>query len=214
MIVAAVALLVVNLRRDEPGTGSDAAPAPPPVPAPTPSPAPRGEPAVDGNAEVVRVVDGDTVEVTIDGEPEPETVRLIGIDTPESVARDRPNECFGDEASARTADLLPEGTPVRLERDVEARDRYGRLLAYVRRSSDGLLVNHDLVAGGYAEASSYPPNTARDAELAAAQAEARRARAGLWGACGSADVPVTAAARQQPPTRPRPHMASASAGHS
>jgi micrococcal nuclease len=191
MIVAAVAVLVVNMRRAEPEAGPDAAPAP----TPAPTPAPGSGPAVDGNAEVVRVVDGDTVEVAIDGEPEPETVRLIGIDTPESVARDRPNECFGEEASARTADLLPEGTPVRLERDVEARDRYGRLLAYVRRARDGLLVNHDLVAGGFAEASSYPPNTARDAELAAAQAEARRARAGLWGACGSADVPVTAAGR-------------------
>jgi micrococcal nuclease len=185
MVVAAAAVLVVNLQRDEPGSGPG---DPPASPGPS-APAPGGDPAVAGNATVTRVVDGDTVEVRIGGEPE--TVRLIGIDTPESVARDRPDECFGQEASERTADLLPAGTAVRLERDVEARDRYGRLLAYVHRSSDGLMVNRDLVAGGYAEASPYPPNTTRQAELAAAQVEARRTRAGLWGACGSADVPVT-----------------------
>ena len=84
-----------------------------------------------GTAIVVHPVDGDTIVVDIDGVEEP--VRFIGIDTPESVAPDRPVECFGPEAKARTAELLPEGTVVRLERDVEARDRYDRLLAYVIR---------------------------------------------------------------------------------
>ncbi len=71
-----------------------------------------------GPPRVVRNVDGDTIVVEIDGREEP--VRFIGIDTPESVAQDRPVECFGVEAKARTAELLPVGTSVRLERDVEA----------------------------------------------------------------------------------------------
>ena len=81
------------------------------------------------NATVVRVVDGDTLIAELGGT---ETrVRLIGIDTPESVDPRRPVECFGKRASQRLADLLPVGTPLRLERDAEERDRYQRLLAYV-----------------------------------------------------------------------------------
>jgi micrococcal nuclease len=141
-----------------------------------------GPPVRPGAATVVEVVDGDTVTVRI-GEVE-ERVRLIGIDTPETVAPDRPVECFGPEASARTAELLPPGTEISLERDVEARDRYDRLLAYVTRADDGALVNLVLVEEGLAEASSFPPNTARDGELTAAQSRARADRRGLWGACG------------------------------
>ena len=141
-----------------------------------------------GTATVVRPVDGDTVVVDIDGREEP--VRLIGIDTPESVAEDRPVECYGPEAKQRTAELVPPGTVVRLERDVEARDRYDRLLAYVIRDADDVLVNLLLVEEGYAESMSYPPNTARQAELDAAEAAARGARRGLWAACGGTDVPL------------------------
>jgi micrococcal nuclease len=117
-------------------------------------------------------------------------VRFIGIDTPESVAQDRPVECFGPEAKVRTTELLPEGTVVRLERDVEARDRYDRLLAYVIRDDDDLLVNVLLVEEGYAEAMPYPPNVARQAELDRAEAAARAAERGLWPVCGGTDVPV------------------------
>jgi micrococcal nuclease len=153
--------------------------------------APAGEasPAArPGLATVVRPVDGDTVVVDIAGQQE--SVRLIGIDTPESVAQDRPVECFGVEAKARTAELLPEGTLVRLERDVEARDRYDRLLAYVTRDADGLLVNLALVEEGFAESISYPPNVARQGDLDRAEADARAAARGLWAACGGTDVPV------------------------
>ncbi len=146
------------------------------------------EPAPAGTARVVRPVDGDTIVVDIDGHEE--SVRLIGIDTPESVAQDRPVECFGPEAKARTADLLPEGTLVRLERDVEARDRYDRLLAYVIRDADDVFVNRLLVEEGYAESIAYPPNTTRQGELDVAEAAARTARHGLWEACGGTDVPV------------------------
>jgi micrococcal nuclease len=140
-----------------------------------------------GTAVVVHPVDGDTIVVEIDGHEE--SVRFIGIDTPESVAQDRPVECFGPEAKVRTAELLPEGTVVRLERDVEARDRYDRLLAYVIRDDDDL-VNVLLVEEGYAEAMPYPPNVARQAELDRAEAAARAAERGLWPVCGGTDVPV------------------------
>ena len=88
----------------------------------------EGGPDLDaGEGTVVRVIDGDTVDVDLDGARE--RVRLIGVDTPESVARDRPIQCYGVEASDRTKELLPEGTAVRLERDEVSRDQYGRLLA-------------------------------------------------------------------------------------
>jgi micrococcal nuclease len=141
-----------------------------------------------GHGVVAHLVDGDTLDVRIDGSVE--RVRLIGIDTPESVAEDRPVECFGPEAKDRLAELLPVGTQVRLERDVEARDRYGRLLAYVFRAGDDLHVNLALVADGYAEARRYEPNVARQGELDAADAEARADQRGLWPVCGSTDVPL------------------------
>jgi micrococcal nuclease len=143
-----------------------------------------------GNATVVRVIDGDTLVIAVAGAEEP--VRLIGIDTPESVARDRPVECFGDEASSRLAQLLPPGTAVRLTRDVEPRDRYDRLLAYAHRSGDGLFVNAAQVRDGYAEAKDYPPNTTYRADFERAERAARQARLGLWGACGGPDVAVVA----------------------
>ena len=133
-------------------------------------------------------VDGDTLVVDVDGREE--RVRLIGIDTPESVAEDRPVECYGPESKDRTAELLPSGTEVRLERDVEARDQYDRLLAYVTRADDDVLVNLLLVEEGLAEALSYPPNTARQAQLEAAEQQARAEGRGLWEACGGTDVPI------------------------
>ncbi len=138
--------------------------------------------AVETNAVIDHVVDGDTVDVRIGGRTE--RVRLIGINTPETKDPRRPVECYGPEASALTALLLPAGTGVRLERDAEARDDYGRLLAYVRRS-DGLFVNLELARQGAAVVLSIRPNTANAAVIAAAADEARRARRGLWGACRS-----------------------------
>ena len=138
-----------------------------------------------GTAAVEEVVDGDTLAVRLDGGRR-ERVRLLGIDTPESVKRDTPVECFAREAAARLRALLPGGTPVRLVRDVEERDRYGRLLAYVYRQPDGLFVNLDLVRGGYAQLLTYPPNVAHAEELRRAAADARRARRGLWGSCPAA----------------------------
>jgi micrococcal nuclease len=146
-----------------------------------PRPEPAGEPAVAGQATVVRVIDGDTVVLDIGGREEP--TRLIGIDTPESVAPDRPVECFGPEASARLEQLLPPGTVVRVSRDLEPRDAYDRLLAYVHRDTDDLFVNLAQVADGYAATRHHPPNTAHRDELDRAEQEARQHGRGLWSAC-------------------------------
>src|SRR4051794_29188124 len=108
---------------------------------------PTGAAPGGANATVTRVVDGDTVAVSTGNTKD--KVRLIGIDTPEAVKPNTPVQCFALAASARTKALLPAGTPVRLVRDVDARDRYGRLLAYVYRASDKLFVNLALVRDGY-----------------------------------------------------------------
>jgi micrococcal nuclease len=137
-----------------------------------------------GRAIVAHVVDGDTIDVTIGGHRE--RVRLIGINTPETVDPRRPVECFGHEASLHTSTLLPEGTEVDLVRDVEPRDAYGRLLAYVYRRPDGLFVNLDLAEQGYADLLTFPPNIAHVDEFRAAVAAARRASRGLWSRCRAA----------------------------
>ena len=140
------------------------------------------------NATVERVVDGDTISVMIGDRLE--AVRLIGIDTPESVAPTRPVQCFGKEASLHLEAMLPAGTEITLVRDVEARDAYDRLLGYVVRSRDGLFVNLELVAAGYAAVLNYPPNDHYADVLARAEADAVAAGRGLWSACGGPDVPL------------------------
>jgi micrococcal nuclease len=139
-----------------------------------------------GTASVVEIIDGDTLVVDLGRSDE--RVRLIGIDTPESVDPDRPDECFGAEASRRLAELVPPGAAVRLERDVEARDQYDRLLAYVYRADDDLFVNLAQVSGGYAETLTYPPNIAHTADFERAERQARTAGVGLWTACGAPPV--------------------------
>lgn len=137
-------------------------------------------------ATVVEVIDGDTAVVELAGRRE--TVRFLGVDTPETKHPDKPIECFGPEAEAFTNSLLPPGTRVRLERDVEARDRYERLLVYVHRMSDDLFVNRELVEQGYADVLFIAPNDAYESMLRAAVSRARAEGRGLWSACGSADV--------------------------
>lgn len=143
----------------------------------------RGDPSASDPSvgEVTRITDGDTIHVEIGGRDE--TVRLIGIDTPESVDPRTPVECFGKEASRHLAGLIPVGTLVRLVRDVEARDRYGRLLAYVYRRHDDLFVNLQMARDGYADLLTYPPNVAHVDAFTAAVREARDAGRGLWGSC-------------------------------
>jgi micrococcal nuclease len=127
---------------------------------------------------VQRVVDGDTI-VLVGGE----RVRFIGVDTPETKAPNQPVGCYGDEASRFTTSLLPPGTGVRLVGDAEQRDKYGRLLAYVYRRSDGLFVNAELLRRGYAQVLTIPPNVAHTDEFVAIAGRAREASQGLWAAC-------------------------------
>jgi len=134
-----------------------------------------------GTATVERVVDGDTIIVHVNGRRE--RVRFIGMDTPESVKPNTPVQCFAIAASNRTKQLLPAGTAVRLVGDVEQRDKYKRLLAYVYRVKDNLFVNLSLVRDGYAVPYTFPPNVAHTNEFVSAAADARQAGRGLWSAC-------------------------------
>ena len=141
--------------------------------------------ALEPNATIEYVVDGDTVDVLIDDQQE--RVRLIGIDTPEIAHRGQPepSECFGDEATTFTKSLLPVGTSVHLERDVVARDDYGRLLGYIYRASDGVFVNYEIVRQGYAQPLTIPPNVAFSELIVQAARDAEADQAGLWNACRS-----------------------------
>lgn len=124
---------------------------------------------------VQRVVDGDTI-VLVDGR----TVRYIGIDTPETKHPTKGVQCFGPEASSKNSQLVL-GKTIQLEKDVSETDRYGRLLRYVWL--EGRLINEQLVAEGYAQASSYPPDIARQQQLLQAEKNAREANLGLWSSC-------------------------------
>ena len=147
---------------------------PPTTTPPSPSASvvsPTGE-----QAQVTRVVDGDTIEVQIAGATY--RVRYIGIDTPETVDPRRPVGCFGREASERNRQLVA-GKTVGLEKDVSETDKYDRLLRYVWL--DGEMVNAILVREGYAMASTYPPDVKYQELFLGLQGEARDAGLGLWG---------------------------------
>jgi micrococcal nuclease len=132
-------------------------------------PTPNGE----MKATVTRVVDGDTFEISAG-----EKVRMIGVDTPETVKPNHPVEPYGKEASSYTKQLLS-GKQVLLRFDAEPRDRYGRLLAYVYLP-DGTFVNEKLVREGYARILTIPPNVAYADLFLQAEREAREQNRGLW----------------------------------
>jgi micrococcal nuclease len=127
------------------------------------------------SAKVERVIDGDTIKLE-DGR----TVRLIGIDAPESVAPEKPVQCFGPEVSAESKRLL-EGKEIRMEKDVSEKDQYGRLLRYVWVGD--IFVNDYLVRKGFARADNFPPDEKYKAEFSQAQMEAKNNKRGLWGKC-------------------------------
>lgn len=146
-------------------------------------PVPAVAPGGYGEAgRVESITDGDTIRVSTRRD-EDMPVRLIGIDTPEKGHPDMDAQCFAEEASTHTGELLPVGSHVRLVHDVERTDRYGRTLAYVYRGSDDLFVNLALARDGYARQLTVPPNLAQAEVLAAAVAQARAAQRGLWAAC-------------------------------
>lgn len=138
----------------------------------------HGGPPVSGEAQVTRVIDGDTIEASFDGREE--DVRLIGIDTPETVKPDTPVQCFGPRASHFTKGLL-EGQRVRLVVGAEPRDVYGRLLAYVYLRHR--FVNAMLVRRGLARTLTIPPNDRFAPLFQRLATGAARAGRGLWGAC-------------------------------
>ncbi len=142
--------------------------------------APRAAAGAPREGSVVKVVDGDTIHVVVGGRRE--KVRYIGVDTPETKHPTKGVQCYGKKASEFNERLVG-GERVRLVRDVEERDRYGRLLAYVYRVRDGLFVNAELARLGYAQPLTIAPDVRYAARFAALAREAREAGRGLWAAC-------------------------------
>jgi micrococcal nuclease len=178
LLVAALALGLSGTR----SCGTDIQPSSEETPATVlegpPSSAPDGA-VPDSAVEValLQVVDGDTIRVRMaDGSAE--KVRYIGIDAPEIVHSDAAGEYLGDEATAHNSELLASG-PLRLETDVDERDDFGRLLAYVWAGE--VFINERMVADGYARAHDYPPNLTRQERLWDAHDAAREAGIGIWG---------------------------------
>jgi micrococcal nuclease len=167
VLVVAVLLLVTGRGSDEGETGGG-----------HPGSAPPAGGGHGTPATVTRVVDGDTVEVSLGDRTE--DVRYIGVDTPETVAPGQPVECFGKPASHFNQRLV-EGERVRLVFDDERRDRYGRLLAYVYLGP--VFVNAELVRRGYARTLTISPNTDHAPLLARLEQGAGDAGRGLWGTC-------------------------------
>lgn len=128
-----------------------------------------------GEFKVVRVIDGDTVE--LEGG---EKVRYIGMNTPAIVDPQKPAECFGQEAAEKNKNLV-EGKMVRLEKDNTDRDKYGRLLRYVYVGDT--FVNLELIGGGFAKMRVYPKDVKFLKQFIRTQEEAKSAARGLWSAC-------------------------------
>ena len=177
--------------RVEAGRGPETAPAPTttemrPEPAITttsasvPTTVPPGVPASGDDTIVVRVVDGDTLEVSGGTR-----VRLIGVDAPETSGA-----CFGPEATRYATELVPPGTPVRLVYDRERLDQYGRTLAYVYKLTDGVFVNQAVARNGFATQLTVGDNVAHAETFRRAVSEARTASLGLWRLCLTTTTPA------------------------
>lgn len=182
-----------------------ATPEPTATPTAVPPPAASGPELVE--ARVVSVIDGDTIKVSLGGQVY--TVRLIGVDTPETVDPNEPVMCYGVEATAFTRDMISRASNrVLLEKDVSEVDRYGRLLCYVwLPHPDGTrFLNEELVKHGYAQATTYPPDVRFSDLFVQRMREARTAGLGLWGDCGGFGVPAepTPTPTEPPPPLPPP----------
>ena len=176
---AAIALIIATLTAATACANPTAAATPPHRPAAD---------QLDGPWNVVAVTDGDTIRVARAGTPGATiSVRLLGIDSPETVDPRKPVGCYGPQASANLKQKLAART-VDLEHGPENTDRYGRTLAYVWLGDE--LVNLTLVTGGWAREFTYAQPAQHAAAIRAAQADARAAGRGLWGAC-----PVTTTQR-------------------
>lgn len=165
------------------------------LPTPTTTQSPTPAPPLLTQAQVIEVIDGDTIKVLIGGRTH--TVRYIGIDTPETVHPDEPVGWMGKEASDGNKALV-EGKTVYLERDISETDKYGRLLRYAWIGDS--MVNAELVRLGLAQVSTNPPNVKYVDLLLRLQQEAREAGRGLWGPTPTAALPSPTATLA--PTQP------------
>lgn len=132
--------------------------------------------------KVLRVIDGDTIELE-----NKQTVRYIGVDTPELHDPRKPIECFAQEAYEFNKQLV-EGKTVRLEKDVSETDKYKRLLRYVYVSNNSIpsaeiFINKKLVEEGFASAATFPPDVKYSDLFQQAQKDAREKNNGLWKNC-------------------------------
>lgn len=131
--------------------------------------------------KVSRVIDGDTIKLETG-----QTVRYIGIDTPELHHPKKSVQCFGKEAMEKNKELV-EGKFVKLEKDVSETDRYSRLLRYVYLPTDaspsGLFINDYLVKEGYAHTSTFPPDVKYSDHFKNLENQARENNLGLWNRC-------------------------------
>lgn len=178
--LAAAGLTGIAVTADDPAPRPPAASSRPSAAPESPSPSPEGK----GPYEVLRVVDGDTVHVLIDGVDE--TLRLIGMDTPETVHPRKPVECFGPEASDEAKSMLA-GQDVYVITDPtqgnsKGRDHYGRLLAYVELE-DGTDFAEHMILNGFAEEYLFADPYTRHDDYAAAEDLAQEADLGLWSTC-------------------------------
>lgn len=183
-------------RKDQPDAKAEPAPeAQPAAEADETAEKEQGEaPAGQGaTVTVLSVVDGDTFKVEINGKQE--SVRLIGVDTPETVHPSKEVQPYGPQASAYTKQRLT-GQQVRLEFDAAERDQYGRLLAYAWLGDE--MYNATLIREGYAQVLTVPPNVKYVDQLVALQKEARAAGRGLWAGNGEATAPADQPATQSP----------------
>lgn len=149
-------------------------------------------------AKVIRVIDGDTIEVDVGG-GEIKKVRYIGMNAPET----EPKECYSTEATNKNKELV-EGGIVGLEKDVSETDRYDRLLRYVYMGD--MFVNQALVVEGFAHAQAYPPDTKYQDQLTAAANTAKTEKRGLWTACVKT-TPTPALLTPKPTTAPQTQTA-------
>ena len=137
------------------------------------SPAPAPPPVPQDTYQVQRVIDGDTILLT-----NGDRVRYIGIDTPETKHPQKPVQVFGQEAYLANKKLV-EGKQVKLEFDIQKRDKYGRLLAYVYTGN--IFVNAWLIKNGFAAAATFPPNLKHQDLFRRLEKEAKTNNLGLWG---------------------------------
>lgn len=131
-------------------------------------------------AVVAKVIDGDTVELE-----NGQKVRLVGIDTPETVDLHRPVGCFGKEASKEVKRLLA-GKEIIMQKDISDTDKYERLLRYIYlplENGQTLFVNDYLVREGFARVYTYPPDVKFNEQFVKADREARENQRGLWKSC-------------------------------